>query len=520
MKTIITNKFLILLLGLLVLGSCDEFLEEDLRDQITPDAFFTNDKEAELAVNGVYRLYHDNNLYRQRGLDNYYTSGADIQAANRDVNGSIHNYLIQEGTADGNGTWIQLYRVVNNTTEFIFNIENNENLSQEVIDHRLGELLFLRALAYFHLTNLWGDVPFYTEPLPVLERSVLGRHPKAEIRSAMKADLARAFDLLPGSYSGNDLGRATKWAAATLKAKYHLFDREWAEAKAECDIVIDQSPHRLLDNYADVFDQSDPSAQYNDEHIFVVDFEADYGGPLNTTRTDDYNPRIRDEPFNRNGDTLINGQTYQRVDYFQNQVLRPRNEDMTGYGWSVPLPEFALRENWQEGDLRYDATIVTEYLGWKLSFPYFRKNWNLDQENSLRGNHPENFIVFRLADVYLMAAEAENEMNGPGNAYAYVNKVRERAFEPDQPWSGMSQEQFREAMYEERKFELSAEGHRRMDLIRWGILLERVKSVQHRAWNNPGANIQPYHVLLPIPQQQLELNPNLLESDPTNNGYR
>ncbi len=519
MKAIIKNRFLILLMGLFVLGSCDDFLEEDLRDEITPDNFFTNDKEAELAVNGVYNLYHNNNLYRQRGLDNYYTSMADIQAASRDVNGSIHNYLVQEGTADGNGTWIQLYRVVNNTTEFITNIEGNENLSEDARDQRLGELLFLRALAYFHLTNLWGDVPFYTEQLPVLERSVLGRTPKAEIRSAMKSDLGRAFDLLPSSYSGSSLGRATKWAAATLKAKYHLFDQEWELAKAECDIVIDQSPHSLLDNYADVFDQSDPDAQYNDEYIFVIDFEADLGSPLNTTRTDDYNPRIRDEPAGRNNDTIVDGVSGTKVQIFQD-LLRSRSEDMTGYGWSVPLPEFALRENWQDGDLRYDATIVTEYLGWKLSFPYFRKNWNLDQETSLREDHPENFIVFRLADVYLMAAEAENEANGPDNAYAYVNKVRERAFEPDQPWSGMSQSQFREAMYDERKFELSAEGHRRMDLIRWGILLDVVKTVEHRAWNNPAANIQPYHVLLPIPQNQLELNPNLLESDPTNNGYR
>ncbi|MBT2161485.1 RagB/SusD family nutrient uptake outer membrane protein [Zobellia barbeyronii] len=518
MKTNITSKFLILLVGFLVLSSCDDFLEEDLRDQITPDAFFTNDKEAELAVNGVYRLLQDNNVYRQRGLDNYYTSGADIQAANRDVNSSIHNYLIQEGTADGNGTWIQLYKVVNNTTEFISNIEGNESLTQEARDSRLGELLFLRALAYYHLTNLWGDVPFYTEQLPVLERSVLGRTPKAEIRSAMKEDLARAFDLLPSAYSGNDLGRASKWAAATLKAKYHLFDEEWALAKAECDVVIDGGAHRLLDNYADVFDQSDPSNQYNDEHIYVVDFEADYDG-LFTTRTDDYNPRIRDEPAGRNNDTIVDGVSGTKVDIFQG-LLRDQAEDMTGYGWSVPLPEFALQENWQEGDLRYDATIVTEYLGWKLAFPYFRKNWNLDQENSLRGNHPENYIVFRLADVYLMAAEAENELNGPGGAYFYVNKVRERAFEPDQPWTGMSKEDFREAIYDERKFELSAEGHRRMDLIRWGILLETVQTVQHRPWNNPGANIKPYHVLLPVPQNQLELNPNLLESDPTNNGYR
>ena len=155
----------------------------------------------------------------------------------------------------------------------------------------------------------------------------------------MKADLARVFDLLPTSYTGSDLGRASKWAAATLKAKFHLFDQEWAEARAECDIVIDQSPHRLLDDYAAVFDQSDPSDQYNDEQIFVIDFEANFDNPLKFWRTDDYNPRIRDEPFNRNADTIIGGQSVQRVDYFQNQVLRPRNEDMTGFGWAVPLPE-------------------------------------------------------------------------------------------------------------------------------------------------------------------------------------
>ena len=85
-----------------------------------------------------------------------------------------------------------------------------------------------------------------------------------------------------------------------------------------------------------------------------------------------------------------------------------------------------------------------------------------------------------------MAAEAENEINGPGSAYGYVNTVRERAFEPDQPWSGLDQTGFRESIYDERKFELSAEGHRRMDLIRWGILLEVVRNTTHRSFNNPG----------------------------------
>jgi hypothetical protein len=140
------------------------------------------------------------------------------------------------------------------------------------------------------------------------------------------------------------------------------------------------------------------------------------------------------------------------------------------------------------------------------------KLWNLNQITSPRGNHGENRIVFRLADVYLMAAEAENELNGPAEAYQYINAVRERAYEPDRPLQGLSQQQFREALYEEKKWELGGEGQRRLDLIRWGILLEVVQNTEYRVYN-PAQNIQPRHTLLPIPPAQLRLNPNLNQND-------
>jgi hypothetical protein len=519
MKKTLRYTVLLVISSLLVSTSCNKFLEEDLRDQITPENFFNNDKEAELAVNGVYRLLHDNSLYGLRGLDDYYTSGADEQGPSRAVNPQIHNYLIAEGVADGNDSWITLYRIVNNTTEFIAKIEGNEKISQSARDSNVGQLLFLRALAYYHLTNLWGDVPYYRSPMPVVERSVLGRTKKEQIRKDMKDDLAKAIPMMQTSYTGTDLGRATKWAAATLKAKYHLFDKEWADAKTECDFIIKNSPHTLLANFADVFDRTSSATQYNAEVIFAVDFISNQVAELQAGRTDDYNPRIRDEPSNRNGNIVVNGKTMKRADYFQSLLLA-QGEDMTGFGWAIPLPELASKSNWQAGDLRYDATVISSYLGFTLTFPYFKKNWNLNQATSARDNHPDNYIVFRLADVYLMAAEAENEVNGPAAAYAYVNKVRERAFNPDQPFSGLTQTTFRIKIQDERKFELAAEGHRRMDLIRWGKLLEVVKATKQRAWNNPAANIKPYHVLLPIPEKQIILNPNLLTSDPTNNGYR
>jgi len=97
--------------------------------------------------------------------------------------------------------------------------------------------------------------------------------------------------------------------------------------------------------------------------------------------------------------------------------------------------------------------------------------------------------------------------------------VRERAYEPNQPLEGLSQQEFREAVYDERRWELGGEGHRRMDLIRWGILQDVVQNTEYRIYN-PAGNIQPYHVLLPIPVEELRLNPALLESDISNNGYR
>ncbi|MEL7119356.1 MAG: RagB/SusD family nutrient uptake outer membrane protein [Bacteroidota bacterium] len=520
MKISIHKKyFFLLIVFLLPTLGCEDFLEEEFRDGITTDNFFNNDAEAILAVNGVYRILLRGSMYRTRGLDNYYQNGADETGPSRNVNGNIHNYLIAEGVSDGNGTWSSCYEIVRNTSLFLENVDGNENLSESVRNRSTGELLFLRSLAYYHLTNLWGDVPYFRTLLSPEELSTIGRTDRDLVRSEIKQDLARAIELLPEQYNGSDLARASKWAAATLKAKMHLADQEWAAAKEECLRIINESQHRLLDNFADVFDQSDPADQYNDEMIYSVDFTKDpIFGDGATQRTDDYNPRLRDEPSNRNNRPDGAG-TPTRWQLLQT-ALRAQGEDMTGFGWAVPLPELADSSNWEEGDLRYDVTIVTEYIGFQLRFPYFRKNWNLNQENSPRQNHPENYVVFRLADVYLMAAEAENELNGPGGAYEYVNAVRARAFEPDRPWSGMTQQEFRESMYDERKFELCAEGHRKMDLIRWGILLDVVRNVQHRSFNNPAANIQPYHVLLPVPLNELLLNPNLLDSDPTNNGYR
>ncbi|MBL0745798.1 RagB/SusD family nutrient uptake outer membrane protein [Chryseolinea lacunae] len=511
MKTNFILKISTCLVLLAITTSCNDFLEEKSKSQLSPNSFFKSDGEAQLAVNGVYQIYHNKSLYNDVGLDKFYLHGADEVAANRAEDSDVHSYTFTEASQFILDTYMDLYSVVRNCDLFIESIEKSPNVSGDYRKQAVGELLFLRALAYFHLTNIWGDVPYFRTLLSIDELATIQRTDKNIIRQEMQADLQKAFELLPGSYTGVDLGRATKWAAATLKAKYHMMAGEWQGMLDESVKVINSGQFTLLDDYAEVFNQKDPLKQYNKEIIFVIDFTGKNRviNTLASFRVNNYNPRIaRDEPFD-----MTQLQAFQKA-------LADRNENMTGYGKAIPLPELADKSTWEEGDLRYDKSIVTSYLGFKLRWPYFSKMWNLDQANSSRDNSTNNNIVFRLADLYLMAAEAENELNGPSNAYPFVNKVRERAFEIDKPWSGLTQQEFRLKIRDERKYELSGEGGRKMDLVRWGVLVETVKKTLHRPFNNPQDNIRDRHVLYPLPQQEILLNPRLLDTDPTNNGYR
>lgn len=211
-----------------VLSSCNEFLEEDPRDLLAPDNFFNSDAEANAAVNGLYNDFSDNNLYRGRGLDDFYVNGADEIGPNRKFGGVevIQSYSINEADyGSTRGAWQALYRVVQDANLIIDRVTGNEKLSEQGINQTLGETLFLRSLAYYHLTNLWGDVPYYRENLPLTEVQTLGRTNVDQIRADVIQDLQQAESLLPGSYADANLGRATQWAAATLLVKVYLMEK-------------------------------------------------------------------------------------------------------------------------------------------------------------------------------------------------------------------------------------------------------------------------------------------------------
>lgn len=508
-KFIMKNK-IIQYIGIFLLMvsnlSCENFLQEEVRGIIDPSTFYRSDAEATLAVNGIYLNLRQNGFYGNwQGIHTFTQLGADELESSRQFGGNepMQNYTItQSNYSNARELWQSIYRMIGDANSVINNVENSPNISDPVKRQSIGEALYLRSFGYYHLSNLWGDVPFYDEEIPIADAAALVRRPVNEIRNDLIRDLKRIENenLLPGIYTGSDLGRPTLWAAKTLMAKIYLWQKNWASARLECLSIISDSPHNLLPHYSDVFDVNNP---FNQEVIWAIDFQKDVPGNAQV-RTDGFNPRLRDEPRKPAERAALS------------QALAARNEEFNGYGLTVPILSFI--DQFPKDDLRRPYNILSHYLGFELTFQYLTKFTNFDFVNSPRGNHGEATLIFRLADVYLMLAEAENELGGPENAFAYINAVRERAYDPVQPFIGLSQMELRTAIQDERKWELAGEGHRRYDLIRWGILLETVQNAKYRIYK-PGSNIKAHHTRLPIPEEEIILNTNLLDSDRTNNGY-
>lgn len=513
--------------------SCESFLEEEPRDIVAPENFFASDSDARQAITGVYAIYKNNSMYGQVGLDAFYDNGADIIEPNRPgLVDPIGNYTLDESVADQSGqrmsvsdSWKDFYKIILNCNIIIDRVGGNAAIAQAVQTDVIAEARFLRGLAYWHITTLWGDAPFYNENLKINEIRVLGRTDKETIITSLLADLQFAQDNLKSSYPTAERGRASKWAAAIVMAKMYMKQKKWQLGLDKCLEIINQSPHSILPTYAAVFD---PSNEYNAEIIWSLDFAKDIrsqyeeglvsvaGGPLATSwgngnwRPSMFNPRLRDEPKNSADRAALSA------------ALTAKGEAFNGTGLQIASKDFAAK--FPLNDLRRPLNVLQNYLGFELAFPYMPKFWNLSLDTSPRFNHSDNRLVFRLADVKLMAAECENERPGgnPTSAYEYIKEVRERAYATigeAEAIKGLSQQQFRQAIYDERKWELAGEAHRKYDLVRWGILLDVVQNLQYRFWS-PNINIRPWHVLLPIPLTELQINPKLLESDPTNNGYR
>lgn len=454
-----------LLIGLFVLSttllSCKKFLDITPQSDPTSIAFYKNEADIRSAVTGCYAILQSNKLYAGHYLTLMETRSDNISdnnsggAAGRDYN--IDRFIAASDNLAVLEAWQNTYFAIDrcNTTLGNLDVVANEGAKRQFE----GELRFLRALNYFNLVRLWGDVPLVLKQITPDESYKLVRNKTPEIYAAIETDLIAAAALLPESYTGEDIGRATKGAAKSLLGKVYLTEKKYLSAIKSLEEVILSNTFQLLPNEADVFDVAN---KMNKEMIFVIRYNK----------------------------TVI-GEGHSVLTYVNQPVFDP-----------------LLLNSYEPGDTRRDLLNLTTING--NTKPIKKYADLLDPITNRVGN---DWPVLRYADVLLMYAEALNEVgyssdiNSP--AFINLNKIRMRARASIYTAAQLSdQTSFRTAIIKERRLEFVMENQRWFDLIRTNTATDAMKLVN--------LNIQSWQYLYPVPLTEVNIinNPSVFPQNP------
>ena len=463
------------LLTLLLLGSCQDILQEDPKGLMAGESFWTSDGNAVGAINGIYARPLQNGI---GGLDWAFwmeTSGLDY--------GVVGDNAFNMGTwlpTNGNFSllWSQSYSCIARANWALANLPTAQ--VEAGLKRRLeGETLFLRAMHYFNLVRSFGDVPLVLTPTVGTEDVNVARSPSADVYAAIVNDLTKAIDLLPlkSGYAAVDKGRATKGAAQGLLAKVYLTLKNWQKARELTSAVIQSNEYRLEARYANVWL---PANDNGPEWLFSYQSAG--------TNTTSHQTAIWAFPLELNN-----------IDGFS-----------VGFGNLLVSPRLLALFN--PNDDRLKTTIWSEYTtnaGRLIKFgrgaaskKYYDVSWNTNYRFT-RVNYP----VLRYSDILLMHAEAENELNGPtAEAFARLNQVRGRVGLSALTTNELpTKDAFLTEVLDERRREFFNENQRYFDLKRRDLFLA-VARTHPRSQHTDNA------ILFPIPQSEIDINPNLKQN--------
>jgi len=480
----------IIVIDVLLFGSCSkDFIKVQPISTVTTDVLYQTDKNFNDATIGSYRLLQD-------PYDDFWQFGdlrADDCGNYAPINPSfnrVDDFVMDVNDDVLENTWSGFYRVIYSVNMILSKIEDKDPSVITNMDQYIGEAKFVRALAYFDLVRIFGAVPMLTNPITIEEASVAGRDNVDDIyKTLIIPDLLDAENKLPVSYSGSDIGRATKGAATSLLGKVYLTQHDFENAEKEFQKVTTMG-YALLANFNDLFTYKE---EHHSEYIFDIEY-IDGGLDLGSEFTTD---------FMMENQTAGIGVVSTLQKQYGIEVINSR---------SAGSPELKFIDAFEKGDLRKDVTASTGVTDDNGNFipmesggaPSFTRKYmtSLKIENDSKAN----WKVIRYADVLLMYAEALNENGKTSEALNYLNKVRERAGLAG--YTNLSQSDAREKIYQERRFELYLEGKRWFDLVRTGRAYEVMKS----------KGMKPYMTVFPIPQRQIEVvnDPSIF---PQNEGY-
>ena len=530
-------KFLFILATFVTMLSCEDFLEEDNIANVASATYYPTAAGLEDAVKATYGImkeYYGPEIGWTMGVfgTDTYQEGAD----------GSHKYVNRYDSGHNSAaryfrdTWRIFYRGINQANAVVNRSESVEGVSEALKTTRVAEARFLRALYYFVLTRHYGDIHLSLEETEGVEVEANKTSAEEIYKQAIIPDLEFAISNLPNTQS--DYGRATKAAAEFLLAKalmtrsYKSFAESTDASRAETLMsnVINNYGFELQESVLDMWSLDN---EVNSEFIWTVQngksqvdegldgfghrghlyFLMEYdkkpgmtrdtenGRPWKRFRPTDYMLSLYDRTIDRRYD-----ETFKHVWYSNN----PNVPNLKVGDTALYIPGPGLDKNGIDQDTKWTGAAKAGVLHQvyttgdynNRTFPSLNKWIDNTRPNRQHTQGQRDYVLMRLADAYLIRAEARLKQGNKSDAAADLNTVRTRA-----AWDGKEAEMQITAadvdiyfILEERARELLGENHRWFDLTRTGKLIELVKL------HNPtsAGNIQDHNVLRPIPLDQID----------------
>ena len=566
-KTYIKSLKIFTLISFMMVGqSCEDTLKETVisgvgNDYInTPAGFNAAINSAYASLRGFYGT--------QMGLT-FTEFGTDLYATGAD--GGYKGFHFYDAQLNSQVDWLallwdELYRGINTCNAVIERAPKATGLTDALKKQRVAEMKFLRGHYYFLLLQQWGGVDLrLTETL--VPTKITSRASEADMYKAILADLEGSLADLENKKASSEYGRATKAAAEHLLARVYLAKAmssskavdDYSKATTYASNVINNYGFKLLPDFASVFIQG--AGEINDEVIFATQYTTDVltntaPAPLNNQVAGDGNVQgnnlhlffgmqydvqagmqrdvIYDRPFKR-----LRPTKYCTEVVFADKVNDSRYKKSFRDTWLSNLPgTYNTAFDGSKAKVTFKAGDTAIYIpGFEMSmaerakrpyqvlvpsaytealFPTLVKFMDPLRPDKTYAPGSRDFLCFRLADTYLMLAEAQLMQGKVAEATAAVNVVRTRAAFPGKTEAMQitnAQMTF-DFLMDERGRELAGEQIRWMDLKRWGKLVERVRA------NNPQASaVKEIHNLRPIPQSQIDRTEGGASAFPQNPGY-
>ncbi len=550
--------FLLVFSGMLM-QSCEEFLEEELLADVTAENYYVLEAGYEDGIKAIYEsldLFWGSEMgmtMAELGTD-YHTNGADgghkgFNFYDSRLSPAGDSYI--NSTSLNNNLWNLMYRSINQCNAMIDRAALVEGMSEDLKQLRVAEARFLRGLFYFTLVRTFGDVHLTLEETQGIELESNKTNRIDIFDQAIIPDFEAAASILPVSQA--EYGRPTKPTAEFFLAKASLW-RGWltgdnanfARAQSLMEAVINNYDFELQDNWGDLWDQDN---QINSEVIWTVQntqlltlngsgnrfhlyFLMEYDRLPGMTRdTENGRPWKRTRPTRwaealYNDDPSFDPSTGQPVapqrlgeradvryelgykhvwlvnspgTHASIDFLQPREFQMQEGDTAIFLPHFEMSDEARLAK-NYQIFIPSEYT--EKIYPTLNKFIDPRRDNRQRTQGSRDFIMARLADAYLIAAEAALQQGDVATATRYINVIRERAGREGRKDEMLVTEDQVDLdfLLDERARELTGEMHRWFDLARTQTLVRRVKQYNIQARDF----IQDYHIIRPIPQNHVD----------------